>query len=87
MRTIFMTVVFSSSVFTTALFADETVAEKAQAIANETKLEVKKAANRISEKLCQKGDLECAAERVKNRAIEAKDAAVNAAKKTKNIVD
>lgn len=77
---------FSTSI-TSELYADETVSEKAAVMANDAKRAAKKAANRVTEKLCDDGDLKCAAEKAKNRVIEVKDSTVDAVKKAKNIVD
>ncbi len=67
--------------------ADETVSEKVEAAGNSTTRAVKKGANRISETVCTKSDAACAADKVQNRAVEAKDAVVDGAKKVGNKID
>lgn len=72
---------------TTQIFADETLTEKAEVIAKDAKRAAQKAANRVTEKLCTGSEIECAAEKAKNRALELKDSSVDAFEKAKNIVD
>lgn len=67
--------------------ADETVSEQVEAAGNSTKRAVKKGANRISETVCTKSDAACAADKVQNRATEAKDSVVDGAKKVGNKID
>lgn len=67
--------------------ADETVTEKVEAAGNTTSRTIKKGAHRISETVCTKSDAACAAEKVQNRAVEAKDAVVDGAKKVGNKID
>jgi len=70
-----------------SVFAEETILEKAQVVGNATARAVKKGANRVSEAVCNKGNAECAGEKIKNRAAEAKDAVVDGAKELKNKID
>lgn len=70
-----------------AASADETVSEKVEAAGNSTSRTIKKGAHRISETVCTKGDAACAAKKVQNRAVEAKDAVVDGAKKVGNKID
>ena len=67
--------------------ADETITEKVEAAGNTTSRAVKKGAHRISETVCTKSDVACAAEKAQNRAVEAKDSVVDGAKKVGNKID
>lgn len=68
-------------------FGEETVGEKINVTANNSKRAVKKGAHRLSEALCAEGDVKCAGKKVKNSAVEAKDATVDGAKNIKNKID
>ncbi|MNY82564.1 hypothetical protein D3C86_2247510 [compost metagenome] len=61
--------------------------EKAQATGRDAKRAFKKGTNRATEALCMKGDVKCAADKVKNRASEATDATVDKVKDVKESVD
>lgn len=68
-------------------FAEETVVEKVQVATKTVARAVKKGAHRTSEALCGKGKVKCGAEKIKNRAIEAKDVMVDSSVELKNKVD
>lgn len=70
-----------------AASADETVSEKVSAAGNTAGRTVKKGAHRVQEATCTKGQVGCAGEKVKNRAVEAKDSVVDGATEVKNKVD
>jgi hypothetical protein len=65
----------------------ETVSEKAKATGNDVKRGAKKGWNRTKEAVCMKGDLKCAADKVRNRTQESKDTVVDKSKEAKNKVD
>jgi uncharacterized membrane protein YtjA (UPF0391 family) len=67
--------------------AEETIGEKTHVAVNAVARGIKKGANRVEESLCAKGDLKCAGTKVKNRAVEAKDSAIDAIQETKNKLD
>jgi uncharacterized membrane protein YtjA (UPF0391 family) len=67
--------------------ADETIGEKTHAAVNAAARGIKKGANRVEESLCSKGDLKCAGLKAKNRAVEAKDSAIDTIQETKNKLD
>ncbi len=67
--------------------ADETPGEKVHAVVNSAARGVKKGANRVTEAACMKGDLKCAGDKAKNRAVETKDAVVDKVEETANKVD
>jgi hypothetical protein len=67
--------------------AKETTDEKISAVAHDAKRGVKKAAHRVEEALCAKGDVTCAGKKVENRVIEAKDATVDKATEVKNKIN
>ncbi|MDO9181837.1 MAG: hypothetical protein Q7U04_05485 [Bacteriovorax sp.] len=68
-------------------FGDETVGEKINVSANNSKRAMKKGVHRLNEALCSADDLKCAGEKIKNRAVEVEDAATDGAKKIKNKID
>lgn len=68
-------------------FADETVTEKASAGGNRVGRAVKKGANKLQEAACLKSDAKCAAEKLGNRTLEAKDGVVDGAKEAGNKID
>lgn len=67
--------------------ADETVGEKVSASGNTAGRALKKGANRVEEAACAKSDVGCAADKVKNRAVETKDSVVDGAKEVGNKID
>ncbi len=67
--------------------AAESVGEKIQVGAKNTKRLIKKGANRVGEAVCLQGDLECTTKKAKNRLSETKDSTVDAAVELKNKVD
>lgn len=67
--------------------SEETIGEKVVAGANGAKRAAKKGAHRVAEAVCTKGKLECAAQKIGNRAEEIKDATVDGAEKLKNKID
>jgi len=68
------------------VFAQSTT-EKAKATGNDVKREVKKAGHRVEETLCTGNKVECAAEKAKNRTVEAKDSVVDHTKEAKDKLD
>ncbi len=72
---------------TLSAYADETVSEQLKAKTNNVKRAVKKASHRLNEAVCAENDLKCASKKVKNRAIEVKDATVDGAKELKHKID
>lgn len=79
--------VFVISVSTQIAMADETVTEKVTATTNTAKRTIKKGAHRVQEAVCAEGDVKCASKKIKNRAVEAKDATVDGVKEIKHKVD
>ncbi len=81
----------AASLRTDTAFAADGVAEKTGEQASKTgrniKRKAKKAKNRVEEKLCMEGDLECAREKAKNRIEEGADATRDKAKDLKDKVD
>lgn len=71
----------------TQVIAEETAGEKITASANDAKRGMKKGAHRLHEAVCAEGDVKCAGKKVKNRAVEVKDATVDEVKEIKNKVD
>ncbi len=71
----------------TSAQADETVSEKVSATGNSAGRAMKKGAHRVQEATCAKSDAACAAQKVKNRAVEAKDSVVDGAEELGNKVD
>lgn len=61
--------------------------EKAEAELRNAKRKAKKATHRASEATCTEGAVGCTGEKIKNRAIEAKDYTKDKAKQLKNKVD
>ena len=68
-------------------FAEETWSEKAGNKSNAVKRELKKAGHRVSEHACSDGDAKCTGKKLKNRAVETKDATVDGAKELEDKVD
>jgi hypothetical protein len=73
--------------FAGSAFAAETVGEKASAKTNNVKREVKHKVNSVEEKICDKTDKTCFAEKAKNRTNETKDYSKDKAKEGKNVID
>jgi hypothetical protein len=71
----------------TAVFAEETVGEKAKATTNDAARSVKKGAHRVQEAVCAESDAKCLAEKAKHRGEEAKDYTKDKASEIKNDVD
>lgn len=67
--------------------SDETISEKVEASSKDANRGMSKGAHRAEELFCAASDAECAARKAGNRALEAKDATVDAAVKLKNKVD
>lgn len=67
--------------------ADETISEKLDAAGNSSARALSKGAHRIQETLCTKSTAGCAADKIKNRAGEAKAEVVDGAKRIKSKVD
>jgi uncharacterized protein YjbJ (UPF0337 family) len=84
---LFIKICFIFTLFISSALAEETLLEKAESVGNATARTVRKGANRVSEAVCNKGKAECAGEKIKNRAQEAKDAVVDSAKELKNKID
>lgn len=74
-------------VATHSAHAEETVGEKLATTANDNKRVVKKGIHRLKEAVCMEGDVKCASKKIKNRAVEAKDATVDGVKSLKNKID
>lgn len=70
-----------------AVYADETVGEKAAATGNDAARAVKKGAHRVEEATCMESDTKCLAEKAKHRAQEAGEYTKDKAKEIKNSVD
>jgi hypothetical protein len=86
----FLFVSFSCLMFAlvmTSANADETISEKVSSTGKSASRSMKKGAHRIQEAACIKSDAGCAAEKVKNRAVEAKDSVVDGAEDLGNKVD
>lgn len=82
------------SLFVTALLgflafanAEQTVGEKMKETGRDVKSSVKKGVNRVEEKTCLEGDLECGAEKAGNRVKEGGSWMSNKTKDTKEKVD
>lgn len=65
----------------------QSMREKAKDTANDATREVKKAGHRVEEAVCTGTKAECEKEKLKNRAIEAKDATKDKATELKDKVD
>lgn len=65
----------------------QSTGEKVKATGNDIKREVKKGAHRVEEAVCTGTKAECEAQKLKNRATEAKDSVVDGAKELKDKVD
>ena len=70
-----------------AVYAEETVGEKAQATGNDAARAVKKGAHRVEAAVCMENDAKCLAEKAKHREQEAGDYTKDKAKEVKNTVD
>lgn len=68
-------------------YAKETTVEKTKTKLNDVKRELNKAGHRIQEETCMEGDMTCAGRKVKNRAVELKDATIDGTKEIKNKID
>lgn len=77
--------------FSTATYAEETIAEKATVTAKDATRAVKKGVNRTKEAMCGKmtGDskVECLAKEAKHHVTEGTDAVKDKASEVKNAVD
>ncbi|GKS69810.1 hypothetical protein W03_18140 [Nitrosomonas sp. PY1] len=69
------------------LIAAETMKEKTEAATNDVTRDAKKSINRIEEAACTEGDVECLAQKAKNRLDEASDATKDKATELKNKAD
>ena len=72
---------------TAPAFAEQTVGEKAEVHMKDAKRSMKKGMHRTKEAVCMKGDAKCAADKMANRAEEAKDATVDKVDELKDKVD
>ncbi len=70
-----------------AVYAEESITEKAEATANDATRAVKKGAHRTEEAVCMQSDTKCLEEKAKHRAEEASDYTKDKAKEVKNSVD
>ena len=69
------------------VIAEQSAGEKTASEVRSLGRAAKKAAHRIQESVCTGSELECAAKKAKNRAVEAKDAVTDKAKELKDKVD
>jgi len=67
--------------------AAETVSEKAEAVKNDIKRDAQKSINRIEEATCTGTDIDCAKQKIENRAEEAKEVIRDKSSEIKNKVD
>lgn len=68
--------------------ADETLKEKAKARAHDVERGAKKGGHRVKEAItCAKSDVDCAAEKIKNRAREGHDALKDSSSELKDKAD
>jgi hypothetical protein len=73
--------------FSGAVYAEETMSEKAAATADNAARAIKKGAHRTQEAVCAKGDAKCLAEKARNRGTEAADYTKDKTKEVKNKID
>lgn len=86
-KAIFVALTLTGLMGAGAVYAEETVGEKAQATGNDAARAVKKGAHRVEEAVCMENDAKCLAEKAKHRAQEAGDYTKDKAKEVKNTVD
>lgn len=86
-KSLIMALTFSGAVGVSAVYADETVGEKAEAAGHDAARAVKKGAHRAEEATCMQSDTKCLEEKAKHRAQEAGDYTKDKAKEIKNSVD
>jgi uncharacterized low-complexity protein len=72
---------------TTVAHAEETMGEKAEVKAHNTKRAMKKGAHKASEATCMKGDAKCMADKVDHRTSETGDVMNDKATEMKNKMD
>jgi hypothetical protein len=70
-----------------AVYAEESIGEKAEAAANDASRAVKKGAHRAEEATCMESDTKCLEEKAKHRAKEASDYTKDKSKEIKNSID
>ena len=86
-KTLFAALTFAGLLGAGAVYADESVGEKAEAAGHDAARAVKKSAHRAEEAACMQGDAKCLEEKAKHRAEEASDYTKDKAKELKNTVD
>lgn len=78
---------FVGALGASAVYADESVGEKAEAKAHDAERAVKKGAHRAEEAVCMQSDTKCLEEKAKHRAQEASDYTKDKTKEVKNSID
>src|SRR5207244_1783692 len=86
-KILFAALTFVGVLGASAVYADETVDEKAEAAGHDAARAVKKSAHRAEEATCMQSDTKCLEEKAKHRAQEASDYTRDKAKELKNTVD